>query len=226
MFKRVILSLIILAACAETKRVIIQGDTGAAGLNGTNGVNGANGIDGTNGVDGINGVSCFITESTIVCGESSFDLSQLAGPIGPQGEQGIQGIPGLNGQDGQNGQSCIVVAIEGGAQILCGDESSVVLHDGVNGQNGEDGIDGTNGTNGQNGSDGSSCSVSEVEAGALITCTDGTSVLIPFEVGNESDGKVAVCHKPGTPAEQTLYISPSAVPAHLAQGGYLGPCNQ
>lgn len=226
MFKKIVLvTMVAFLGCADLETVQIKGVDGVNGTNGTDGQNGSNGQDG---VDGINGISCFIAESTIVCGESTFNLSQLAGPMGPQGEQGIQGIPGLNGS---NGQSCIVIAIEGGAQILCGDESSVVLHDGVNGLNGEDGIDGVNGTNGSDGQNGSSCSVEQVQAGALITCTDGSSVLIPFKVcddseGNEDDdsGSVKLCHKPGTAAEHNLSVAPSAIPAHLGHGDYLGSC--
>jgi hypothetical protein len=36
--------------------------------------------------------------------------------------------------------------------------------------------------------------------------------------------KYTVCHKPGTPAEHTLFIPISAVPAHFAHGDYSGPC--
>jgi len=38
--------------------------------------------------------------------------------------------------------------------------------------------------------------------------------------------KVAVCHKPGTPAEHTLYLPEPAVQAHLAHGDTLGECGQ
>src|SRR5262245_54274661 len=33
-----------------------------------------------------------------------------------------------------------------------------------------------------------------------------------------------ICHKPGTPAEHTITVDDDAVPAHLAHGDYLGPC--
>lgn len=36
--------------------------------------------------------------------------------------------------------------------------------------------------------------------------------------------KVTLCHKPGTPAQQTLNVPPSAVPGHLGHGDYLGEC--
>jgi len=46
------------------------------------------------------------------------------------------------------------------------------------------------------------------------------------ENGDEDpdDGKVTICHKPGTPAEKTLSVPPSAVPGHLGHGDTLGPC--
>jgi Notch-like protein len=40
-----------------------------------------------------------------------------------------------------------------------------------------------------------------------------------------SSNKVTICHKPGTPAEQTKKVNVNAVDAFLAQGGYYGPCN-
>ena len=36
--------------------------------------------------------------------------------------------------------------------------------------------------------------------------------------------KVEVCHKPGTPAEQTLVVAAPALKAHLAHGDTEGPC--
>jgi hypothetical protein len=41
-----------------------------------------------------------------------------------------------------------------------------------------------------------------------------------------SEGKQVICHKPGTPAEHTLRVAVAAVPAHLAHGDTLGPCEQ
>jgi hypothetical protein len=40
----------------------------------------------------------------------------------------------------------------------------------------------------------------------------------------DAQGKVTICHKPGTPAERTLEVAASAVAAHLAHGDYLGAC--
>ena len=37
---------------------------------------------------------------------------------------------------------------------------------------------------------------------------------------------VTICHKPGTPAEHTIVVDDDAVPAHLAHGDYLGPCQE
>ena len=36
--------------------------------------------------------------------------------------------------------------------------------------------------------------------------------------------KVTVCHKPGTPAEKTLYVPANAVPGHLGHGDTTGAC--
>jgi hypothetical protein len=36
--------------------------------------------------------------------------------------------------------------------------------------------------------------------------------------------KVTICHKPGTPAEQTKEVPKSAVEGHLGHGDQLGPC--
>jgi hypothetical protein len=44
-------------------------------------------------------------------------------------------------------------------------------------------------------------------------------------VGGEGDGKkVKVCHKPNGKNPHTIMISPSALPAHLGHGDYIGPC--
>jgi hypothetical protein len=35
---------------------------------------------------------------------------------------------------------------------------------------------------------------------------------------------VEVCHKPGTPAQQTIVVDDDAVPGHLRHGDFLGDC--
>ena len=37
-------------------------------------------------------------------------------------------------------------------------------------------------------------------------------------------GDVTICHKPGTPAEQTLLVPQSALDGHIAHGDLEGPC--
>lgn len=37
---------------------------------------------------------------------------------------------------------------------------------------------------------------------------------------------VAICHRLGNGNWITIYVAPQAVPAHLAHGDYLGPCNE
>jgi hypothetical protein len=44
--------------------------------------------------------------------------------------------------------------------------------------------------------------------------------------GEEPTTKVEVCHKPGTPAQKTMWLPESAVPGHLAHGDVLGPCSK
>lgn len=39
-----------------------------------------------------------------------------------------------------------------------------------------------------------------------------------------STAKISICHKPGTPAEQMLWLPASAVPGHLGHGDVRGPC--
>lgn len=50
--------------------------------------------------------------------------------------------------------------------------------DGLNGFDGADGVDGAVGATGPTGANGLSCTVTQGEVGALITCPDGTSALI------------------------------------------------
>ena len=54
---------------------------------------------------------------------------------------------------GPTGQGCSTTRVDGGAEIQCGDESTVV-YDGENGADGVAGKDGTNGKDGLNGKDG------------------------------------------------------------------------
>lgn len=42
--------------------------------------------------------------------------------------------------------------------------------------------------------------------------------------GGEGTVKVAVCHMPGTPAQQTLFVDDDAVPGHLGHGDNAGDC--
>ena len=50
-------------------------------------------------------------------------------------------------------------------------------------------------------------------------------VLVPLSLAwGEGHQPVTICHKPGTPAEQTLTVDDDAVPGHLGHGDYLGAC--
>jgi hypothetical protein len=45
-----------------------------------------------------------------------------------------------------------------------------------------------------------------------------------YEPAPASQEMVTLCHKPGTPAEQTLILPESAVPGHMGHGDTLGEC--
>lgn len=69
-------------------------------------------------------------------------------------------------------------------------------------------------------------------AGSYLNITsdlvaEGTTVSPPAMdtlVVNEFVFKVKVCHRPGTPAEQTLLIPLQALLGHLRHGDFIGPC--
>ena len=88
---------------------------------------------------------------------------------------------------GADGSSCSVNQTTSGATLSCTDGTLASIANGINGANGRHGIDGINGVNGvngqdgadgQNGADGSSCSVEEIDGGAVVSCTDGTSAVL------------------------------------------------
>jgi hypothetical protein len=54
---------------------------------------------------------------------------------------------------------------------------------------------------------------------------DGLNAPSVDEPEVDDEGKVLICHKPGTPAEQTLEVAAAAVEAHLAHGDALGSCD-
>jgi hypothetical protein len=60
-------------------------------------------------------------------------------------------------------------------------------------------------------------------AGSVVAPDDAPEPVEPAEV--ESAGPtVVICHKPGTPAEQTLILPESAVDGHMRHGDREGPC--
>lgn len=61
------------------------------------------------------------------------------------------------------------------------------------------------------------CSVSLVAVAVGITAA-GASGQPPGQ------DKVTICHKPGTPAEKTMQVPPTAVDGHLGHGDTEGPC--
>jgi prepilin-type N-terminal cleavage/methylation domain-containing protein len=46
------------------------------------------------------------------------------------------------------------------------------------------------------------------------------------EAEEEDDGLITICHKPGTPAEKTMTIPLSALPAHVGHGDFIGTCDE
>ncbi len=69
-------------------------------------------------------------------------------------------------------------------------------------------------------------------AGAIVAgaATIGVIPMLPAvgkqspPVGGNSPAKVAVCHKPGSPAQKTLMLPRPAVEAHIGHGDTPGPC--
>lgn len=56
----------------------------------------------------------------------------------------------------------------------------------------------------------------------------GAEIQAIFAAGSagmcKDDGKVTICHKPGTPAQKTMVIPIAALAGHLEHGDVLGPC--
>lgn len=51
-----------------------------------------------------------------------------------------------------------------------------------------------------------------------------TETVTPTETPEPPTSMVTICHKPGTPAQQTMTLPASAVPGHLGHGDTEGPC--
>ena len=50
-------------------------------------------------------------------------------------------------------------------------------------------------------------------------------IFIPMsQVMAEPVDKMTMCHKPGTPAEKTIEVSPNAMHGHLIHGDTMGAC--
>ncbi|MHA7734040.1 choice-of-anchor C family protein [Nitrosopumilus sp. S6] len=50
------------------------------------------------------------------------------------------------------------------------------------------------------------------------------NVIVVEQITEPEDGKVTICHKPGTPAEKTKEVPEAALKGHLKHGDTLGPC--
>ena len=65
-----------------------------------------------------------------------------------------------------------------------------------------------------------------ISAIALVAVVMGLGLIAPAFAGvNGGAEKVTICHKPNGPDPQTLEVSVNALPAHLAHGDTLSPCN-
>lgn len=108
-------------------------------------------------------------------------------------------IKGDKGDAGQDGVSCTLSSVENGVQLSCSDETSFIVYNGINGLDGisgQDGLDGENGITGQsgqdgtNGTDGLSCTVEQLENGAIINCNNSTATVLNGTDGQNGDDGV------------------------------------
>jgi len=60
---------------------------------------------------------------------------------------------------------------------------------------------------------------------SIILLSSITGITIYQDVFAASE-KITICHKPGTPAEQTMDVPPNAVQGHLGHGDTMGACDQ
>lgn len=118
-------------------------------------------------------------------GEGCHASQAQEGQKGPQGVQGEQGATGSSGRDGAQGNS--------GSPGPRGSQ-------GERGDTGNTGPQGAPGTNGTNGSNGTSCTVSQANNGALITCGNTSIVVL-----NGVDGTNGTDGHDGADAPPTAY---------------------
>jgi len=64
-----------------------------------------------------------------------------------------------------------------------------------------------------------------IAVGSLVGLLAFLFLVFSVALSGEKE-KVVICHKPGTPAENTLAVAPEAVPGHLGHGDYEGSCNK
>lgn len=64
----------------------------------------------------------------------------------------------------------------------------------------------------------------DIESGSFSEFLIRSHVTSAKLCSDTSPEKVAICHKPGTIAEKTLFISESAVPGHFGHGDAIGEC--
>ena len=73
---------------------------------------------------------------------------------------------------------------------------------------------------------GEECPFADTEHGS---CRDGATTADKLENNDEaapddSPELVPICHRPGTPAQQTLFVALIATPAHMGHGDTPGAC--
>lgn len=132
----------------------------------------------------------------------------VPGPVGPSGGTGPQGPVGPSGKPGAQG--------EGGPE---GPAASP-------GSPGSTGAAGPTGSQGPKGDKGDSCSVQSISNGAIINCTDGTTVIIyNGEDGSDAPptpytvvGLVDPCGHQSSYDEVLLRMHDGTLMAHYASG--------
>ena len=133
--------------------VLLNGKTGATGKQGATGPQGKEGATGKTGAKGDKGdagQSCTVKEITngykVLCGGDSVGVllngKEGVGTVGQTGKSAyeIAQEHGFKGDEkawleSLKGKGCSAKAVEGGVEITCGDEESVLLKNGENGRN-------------------------------------------------------------------------------------------
>jgi hypothetical protein len=193
----------------------------------------------------VNGIELSVTDETIIQGDitpgmlvrveilllsdGTWEVLSIA-PLGETIETSgcatvVATVVSVNGNEIQFLGWPIVVTFEPNAQA---DNDNI-----TNENTGEDNHDNENENENENSDDGESISAGQVVLAVVCVSDDGTLIIVQIIIldTDDEDGdtptdgeKVLICHKPDKKGGNTLSISSSAVPAHLAHGDKLGAC--